>query len=146
MIAEHKEAAHLRVLQRRLAEEVTTLVHGKVELDKAIFASNAKFSPTIDEMKQLDDETFFDIFDDKDRAEFTKIDLEEGISMVDALNQKSGFFKSNGDARRALAANSISVNKTKVTEEYQLTTNDLINDKFIVLQSGKKNYFVIRVK
>ena len=146
LIAEHKEAAHLRVLQRRLAEEVTTLVHGKVELDKAIFASNAKFSPTIDEMKQLDDETFFDIFDDKDRAEFTKIDLEEGISMVDALNQKSGFFKSNGDARRALAANSISVNKTKVTEEYQLTTNDLINDKFIVLQSGKKNYFVIRVK
>ena len=146
LIAEHKEAAHLRVLQRRLAEEVTTLVHGKVELDKAIFAANAKFSPTIDEMKQLDDETFFDIFDDKDRAEFTKIDLEEGISMVDALNQKSGFFKSNGDARRALAANSISVNKTKVTEEYQLTTNDLINDKFIVLQSGKKNYFVIRVK
>ena len=145
LIAEQSEAPHLRILQKRLAEEVTTFVHGKDALEKAIFASNAKFSPTMDEMKQLDDETFFDIFDDKDSAEVSKTELENGISMVDALNQKSGFFKSNGEARRALAANSISVNKNKVAEEYKLTTADLINDKFVVLQSGKKNYFVLRI-
>ncbi len=146
LIAEHNEAPHLWMLQKRLAEEVTTMVHGKEALEKAIFASSAKFSPTMDEMKQLDDETFFDIFDDKDRAEVSRSDIEIGINIVDVLNEKTGFLKSNGEARRALTANSISVNKEKVTEEFLLTTKDLINKQFVLLQSGKKNYFVIRVK
>jgi tyrosyl-tRNA synthetase len=64
---------------------------------------------------------------------------------VDVLNEKTGFLKSNGDARRALNANSISVNKEKVTEEFVLSAKDLINNQFVLLQSGKKNYFVIRV-
>jgi tyrosyl-tRNA synthetase len=65
---------------------------------------------------------------------------------VTVLNEKTGFFKSNGEARRALTANSISVNKEKITEEYQLSINDLINNQFVLLQSGKKNYFIVRVK
>ena len=147
LIAEHKEAAHLRVLQRRLAEEVTILVHGKAELEKAIQASKILFgNATAEDLKQLDEATFLEVFDGVPQAEISRSDIDAGINIVDVLNEKSGFLKSNGEARRALAANSISVNKEKVTEEFQLTTKDLINNQFVLLQSGKKNYFVIRVK
>lgn len=147
LIAEHKEAPHLRVLQRKLTEEVTTLVHGKSELDKAIHASAILFgNATADDLKKLDEATFLEVFDGVPQAEISRKDIETGINIVDVLNEKSGFLKSNGEARRALSANSISVNKNKVTEEFQLTANDLINNQFVLLQSGKKNYFVIRVK
>lgn len=147
LIAEHKEAAHLRVLQRRLAEEVTILVHGKAESDKAIQASNILFgNATADDLKTLDEATFLEVFDGVPQAEISRDVISEGINIVDVLNEKSGFLKSNGEARRALAENSISVNKEKVTEEYQLTSKDLINNQFVLLQRGKKNYFVIRVK
>lgn len=147
LIAEHKEAAHLRVLQRKLAEEVTILVHGKVELDKAIQASNILFgNATAEDLKQLDEVTFLEVFDGVPQAEISKDDLINGINIVDVLNEKSGFLKSNGEARRALAENSISVNKEKVTEEFQLASKDLINNQFVLLQRGKKNYFVIRIR
>jgi tyrosyl-tRNA synthetase len=146
LIAEHKEAAHLRVLQRRLAEEVTILVHGKAELDKAIQASNILFgNATADDLKQLDEATFLEVFDGVPQAEISRKEIELGINIVDVLNEKSGFLKSNGEARRALAEHSISVNKEKVAEEFQLTTIDLINNQFVLLQRGKKNYFVIRI-
>jgi tyrosyl-tRNA synthetase len=147
LIAEHKEAPHLRVLQRKLAEEVTTLVHGKAELGKAIQASNILFgNATADDLKTLDEATFLEVFDGVPQAEISRSDIDGGINIVDVLNEKSGFLKSNGEARRALAENSISVNKEKVTEEFQLASKDLINNQFILLQRGKKNYFVIRVK
>lgn len=147
LIAEHKEAPHLRVLQRKLAEEVTTLVHGKLELDKAIQASNILFgNATADDLKTLDEATFLEVFDGVPQAEISRADIEAEINIVEVLNEKSGFLKSNGEARRALAENSISVNKEKVTEEFQLGAKDLINNQFILLQRGKKNYFVIRVK
>ena len=147
LITEHKEAAHLRVLQRRLAEEVTILVHGKAELEKAIQASNILFgNATADDLKQLDEATFLEVFDGVPQAEISRNDIASGINIVDVLNEKSGFLNSNGEARRALAENSISVNKEKVTEEFQLTSKDLINNQFVLLQRGKKNYFVIRVK
>ena len=146
LIAEHKEAAHLRVLQRRLAEEVTILVHGKAELEKAIQASNILFgNATADDLRQLDEATFLEVFDGVPQAEISRNDISKGINIVDVLNEKSGFLKSNGEARRALTENSISVNKEKVTEEFQLTSTDLINKQFVLLQRGKKNYFVIRV-
>lgn len=147
LIAEHKEAAHLRVLQKRLAQEITILVHGKAELEKAIQASNILFgNATADDLKTLDEATFLEVFDGVPQAEISRADIDAGINIVDVLNEKSGFLKSNGEARRALAANSISVNKSKVTEEFQLTAKDLINNQFVLLQSGKKNYFVIRIK
>ncbi|WP_445453681.1 tyrosine--tRNA ligase [Flavobacterium sp. 25HG05S-40] len=146
LIAEHNEAKHLRVLQRRLAEEVTILVHGKVELDKAIQASNILFgNATADDLKQLDEATFLEVFDGVPQAEISRSDIDAGIPIVEVLNEKSGFLKSNGEARRALTENSISVNKEKVTEEFQLSSKDLINNQFVLLQRGKKNYFVIRV-
>lgn len=147
LISKHHEAPHLWALQNKLAEEVTTLVHGKAELDKAIKASNILFgNSTSEDLKELDETTFLEIFDGVPQAEISKADVESGINIVDVLNEKSGFLKSNGEARRALTENSIAVNKEKITEEYSVSSKDLINSQFILLQRGKKNYFVLRVR
>ncbi|RZJ33109.1 MAG: tyrosine--tRNA ligase, partial [Flavobacterium sp.] len=146
LIEEHKTAAHLRVLQRRLAEEITTFVHGKDELEKAIQASNILFgNSTADDLKQLDSATFLEIFDGVPQAEIARADIENGIDIVSVLNEKSGFMKSNGEARRALQENSISVNREKVADGFTFSSVNLINGRFILLQRGKKNYFVLRV-
>lgn len=146
LIEEHKTAPHLRVLQRRLADEITTFVHSKEELEKAIQASNILFgNATSDDLKQLDGATFLEVFDGVPQAEISRADIENGIDIVSVLNEKSGFLKSNGEARRALTENSISVNREKVTEEFKLTSSDLINNEFVLLQRGKKNYFILRI-
>jgi tyrosyl-tRNA synthetase len=146
LIEEHKIAPHLRVLQRKLAEELTVFVHSASDLEKAIKASAILFgNATADDLKELDQTTFLEVFDGVPQATISKSDLEKGINIVAILNEKTGFFKSNGEARRALTANSIAVNKEKVTEEFVLSTKNLINNQFVLLQSGKKNYFVIRV-
>ncbi len=143
----HREAAHLRLLQKRLAEEITVMVHSAADLDNAIKASNILFgNSTSDDLKQLDEATFLDVFDGVPQAKIALNEIESGINIVDVLNEKTGFLKSNGEARRALTANSISVNREKVTEEFVLSSKDLINNQFVLLQSGKKNYFVIRVQ
>ncbi len=147
LIEEHKIAPHLRVLQRKLAEELTVFVHSKEDLENAIKASGILFgNATADDLKQLDEATFLEVFDGVPQAEIARTEIENGIDIITVLNEKSGFFKSNGEARRALTANSISVNKEKITEEFVLSAKDLINNQFVLLQSGKKNYFVIRVK
>ena len=146
LIEEHKEAPHLRVLQKKLAEEITVFVHNREELEKAIQASNILFgNSTAEDLKKLDEATFLEVFDGVPQAEIAKADLENGLDIITVLNEKTGFFKSNGEARRALTANSISVNREKIKEDFVLTANDLINGQFLLLQSGKKNYFVIRV-
>lgn len=146
LIEEHKTAPHLRVLQKKLAEEITVFVHNSEELEKAIQASNILFgNSTAEDLKKLDETTFLEVFDGVPQAEIEKADLENGLDIISVLNEKTGFFKSNGEARRALTANSISVNREKIKEDFSLTTNDLINNQFVLLQSGKKNYFVIRV-
>ncbi len=135
------------MLQKKIAEEITIFVHSKEELEKAIQASNILFgNSTSEDLKQLDEATFLEVFDGVPQAEIAKADLENGLDIVSVLNEKTGFFKSNGEARRALTANSISVNREKIKEDFVLTANDLINNQFVLLQSGKKNYFVIRAK
>ena len=142
----HREAPHLRLLQKRLAEEITVMVHSAEDLENAIKASNILFgNSTSDDLKQLDEATFLDVFDGVPQAEISKNEIESGIDIITVLNEKTGFVKSNGEARRALTANSISVNKEKVAEDFVLSNKDLINSQFVLLQSGKKNYFVVRV-
>jgi tyrosyl-tRNA synthetase len=144
---EHREAPHLRLLQKRLAEEITIMVHSADDLENAIKASNILFgNSTSDDLKQLDKATFLDVFDGVPQAEIAREAIETGIDIVTVLNEKTGFMKSNGEARRALTANSISINREKITEDFVLSNKDLINNQFVLLQSGKKNYFVIRVK
>ena len=147
LIEEHKEAPHLRLLQKRVGEEVTVMTHGREAYKNAVKASNILFGKsTASDLKDLDEQTFLDIFDGVPQGEINKDDLENGMDIVDALNEKSGFLKSNGEARRALKENSISVNKEKVKDGFSLSKEDLIADKFILLQRGKRNYFLLKIK
>jgi tyrosyl-tRNA synthetase len=147
LIEEHNKAPHLRVLQKRLAEEITTMVHSKGDLENALKASSILFGKsTSEDLKQLDEKTFLDVFEGVPQAEVDKSEIDQGLDMIGALAAKTNFLKSNGDARRALKENAISVNKEKVKEDYRITKVDLINDKFVLLQRGKKNYFVLTVK
>ncbi len=144
LVAEHIEAPHMRILQKSLAEEITTMVHSKEDLDNAIAASSILFGKsTSEDLKKLDEKTFLDVFDGVPQAVISKSELENGLDMIGALAAKTGFLGSNGEARRELKQNSISVNKEKVKEDYTITQTDLINDKFVLLQRGKKNYFVL---
>lgn len=146
LVLAHKEAPHLRTLQKKLAEEVTIMVHSKDDLENAEKASAILFGKsTSEDLKQLDEKTFLDIFDGVPQAAIDNADLEEGLDMIAALAAKTGFLGSNGEARRELKQNSISVNKEKVKEDHKITTDDLINDKFVLLQRGKKNYFLLVV-
>lgn len=144
LISEHQAAPHLRVLQNKLAEELTTLVHGREELQKAQKASQILFgNSTSDDLRQLDAKTFLEVFDGVPQAEVTRADIGAGLDMIAALSAKTGFIASNSEARRALKEKSIAVNKEKVEESYIIAEKDIIDDKFVLLQRGKKNYFVI---
>ncbi|MDF4203625.1 tyrosine--tRNA ligase [Maribacter sp. SA7] len=144
LIKEHKEAPHLRLLQKRLADEITVMVHSQEDLDNAVKASQILFGKsTASDLKGLNEKTFLEIFDGVPQAELSKSELTDGLDMIGALAAKTNFLGSNGEARRELKQNSISVNKGKVKEDFLITADDLINDKFVLLQRGKKNYFVL---
>lgn len=143
LIKEHKEAPHMRLLQKRLGEELTKLVHSEEDLKTAIEASNILFGKaTADSLKKLNEDDFLSIFDGVPQGTLTHYD---GMTITDALSE-SGFLKSKGDARRSLKENAISVNKEKVGEEFVLSADNLISNKYILLQRGKKNYFLLMVK
>ena len=144
LIEGHKQAPHLRVLQNRIANEVTLLVHSQEDLDNAQKASQILFGKsTSEDLKSLDGATFLDVFEGVPQAELAKESLGEGVDIIAALAGDSQFLKSNGEARRALKENSISVNKVKVQEIYKVTSQDLINDRYVLLQRGKKTYFIL---
>ena len=145
LIAQHAEAPHLRVLQNKLAEELTILVHGREELEKAKKASQILFgNSTSADLRTLDEKTFLEVFDGVPQAEVSAADIAGGLDMIAILSAKTGFISSNSEARRALKENSISVNKEKVGEDYQIAEKDLVDGKFILLQRGKKNYFIVK--
>jgi len=145
LIEEHKEAPHLRLLQKRLAQEVATTVHGKEEFTKAVQASEILFgNSTSEDLKGLDEKTFLDVFDGVPQAELSKEELKSGMDIIMVLAEKTGFLKSNGEARRALKENSISVNKEKVSEGTIISEKDLISGEFILLQRGRRNYFIVK--
>jgi len=146
LISEHQQAPHLRVLQKRLAQEVTQTVHGQAQYQNAVLASEILFGKATDqELKRLDRATFLEVFDGVPQAEISPEDLDAGLDMVTALVEKSGFLKSNGEARRALDQQSIYVNKTKVDGAYTIGAKDLIDQQFVLLQRGKKNYLILKV-
>ena len=141
IIAEHNGAPHVRVLQKRLAEELMLLVHSKEDLDSAIFASGAFFSKDMEDLKKLNDKEIIGITDIEISSEI----ITNEVDIVTFLNETSGILASNGEARRALKENSISVNKEKVKEDKIITSDDLVSNQFILLQKGKKNYYVVRI-
>lgn len=134
------------MLQKRLGKEVTTTVHGEEAYQNAAKASEVLFSKTAsDDIRKLDEATFLDIFDGVPMVELEMGLISNGLDIIGALAEKTGFLKSNSEARRALKENSISVNMSKVREGYTITSEDLINNTFILLERGKKSKFILRI-
>jgi tyrosyl-tRNA synthetase len=145
-IKEHKEAPHLRLLQKTIAHEVTILVHGSEELLKAQEASQILFGNTTSEaLQNITPDTFLELFEGVPQAEIGRSLIKHGIDIIGALSSLSGFLNSNGEARRALKENSISVNKQKVTQDFIITEKELIADQYVLLQRGKKNYLILKI-
>ena len=146
LIDSHKEQPHLRILQRRLAQEITTMVHGQADFENAKKASTILYSKSFkSEIQTLDEVTFLDIFEGVPTAELSKDLIASGLDMIAALSTETKFLGSNGEARRALKENSISVNKEKVGEDYKISKFDLINNTYIIINRGKRSTFIIRV-
>ena len=147
LIEEHNKDRGFRILQKRLAEEVTKMVHSEEALQKAIDATQILFGrkTTAESLKSLDEQTFLDGFEGVPQGKIERSKIEEGLEIASALVE-SGFLPSGNEARRAMKENSVSVNKEKVNNEKKLTTDDLISDKYILLQCGKKKYFLLLVE
>lgn len=148
LIAEHKEAPHVRILQKKLAEQITIFVHGEEALEDAIRKSEFVFSNfTIESLKNEGEAFFLDIFSEFDQPVIKKSDVMNGLDIVVALSDMTGVFTSRGEARKALSSNAVSINKEKVQVETLLTLKDVFFDKYILVQFGKKKkYFVINVE
>ncbi|MGB6037097.1 MAG: tyrosine--tRNA ligase [Cryomorphaceae bacterium] len=146
LIAAHREEPHRRILQKDLAAELTERIHGKQALDGAIEASNILFGKaTAKALQALSERDFLDVFSGVEQAEVSRSAVTEGTGIIDFLSETTGFLKSKGEARRALSENSISVNKEKVKDDYAISESDLIQDRYILLQRGKKNYLIAKV-
>jgi tyrosyl-tRNA synthetase len=151
LISEHQEAPHLRVLQQRLAKEITILVHSEEDYENAVAASAIFFGKsTTDDLKALPEDVLLEAFAEMPSANYSRAELEQGLSIIEALSLqdasgKALFLSSKGEARRELKQNAISVNKEKVSDaEMMLTPAHLLAEKFMVLQRGKKNYFLLK--
>jgi tyrosyl-tRNA synthetase len=146
LITEHNKAPGFRALQKKLAEEVTCFVHSREAYENALKASQILFSKTFkNDIQDLDEKTFLEVFEGVPQAEIAASDIEEGLDMIAALAAKTQFLKSNGEARRALKENAVSVNKEKVKEDYKISSEDLINGKYVVLNKGKRNTYILKI-
>ena len=147
LIEEHDKAPHHRLLQKRLAEEVTIMVHSKEECDKVISASNVLFGGgSIDTFKGLDDDTIMSIFDGCPIHSISKEIISDGIKLISLCTDIAPLFQSKGDLRKLIKNNGISVNKEKVSDtDLVITMDNFINDKFLIVQQGKKNYNLIYI-
>ena len=144
IIQEHDLAPNLRALQKELAKDITLRVHGKTELDAALSATNILFGKsTSEDLKKLDTPTFLSVFDGVPKFNISKEDLNCGI--IDLVAEKTKIFNSKGEARRMINSNAVSVNKEKISLEFQASEKNLIDRKYLLVQKGKKNYFLIKV-
>lgn len=144
---EHAEAPHLRLLQKTLAKDVTIRVHSEEDYNAAVNASEILFKKgeeAVEGLKAMSEAIFNDVFEGVPQAEVAMSEIENGLGVIDALAAKTNFLASNGEARRALKDNAISINKNKVADSKVLTKEDLLNDKYILVQKGKKNYYLIK--
>ena len=145
LINQHREAPHLRLLQKKIAEEITTMVHSKEEYEMAVEASQILFGKgTAEQLKKLNESTFLDVFEGVPQFTVSKDEINQGINVVDLLAEKTDVFASKGELRRTISGNGLSINKDKVTDPDLVIGDEfLINGKYILAQKGKKNYYVI---
>ena len=146
LITEHDEAPHLRVLQKRLAEEVTTMIHSKEELEKAQAATNILFgNATSEALRNLDEETLLQVFEGVPQFTLAKEDM--ALPFIDIVGDKCKVFPSKGECRKMVQGGGVQLNKEKVTDAMRsITDADLIAGKYLLVQRGKKNYFLITVE
>lgn len=143
---EHQTDPASRVLQRALAEELTSRIHSPEDLRQAVEASRILFGQSAPEQLQaLSERDVLDVFEGVPQGSISITEIEAGLSITDAL-VKSGFLSSNSEARRALQENSISVNKDKAAPTRSIGTDDLLVGKYVLLQRGKKNYFLLKAE
>ena len=141
---QHNKEPHLRLLQKTLAEDITIRVHSKEDFDAAIKASNILFGKsTSDDLLSLDESTFLSVFDGVPQFSISKTDLSTDI--FDFLVEKTQVFSSKSEARRFIQSNAVSINKEKIDVNKSLSTDDLISAKYLLVQKGKKNYYLITV-
>ena len=146
LIAEHTEAPHQRKLQKALAEEITVRVHSQEDLENAQAASEILFGKaTEDQLRRLDNDTLMSVFEGVPQHELPATALEGGLDIVDALAEVTTIFPSKGEARKMVQGNGVAINKTKVTVDKQLTSEDVVAGNLILVQKGKKNYYLVRV-
>jgi tyrosyl-tRNA synthetase len=145
LVAEHKTAPHARVLQKRLAEEVTVMVHSKEDYEMAVEASQILFGKgTAEQLRKLGEKTFLSVFEGVPQFQVSKTELEQGINIVDLLTEKTEIFPSKGELRRTIKGNGLSINQVKIgNEDMVIDSHFLIGGKYILAQKGKKNYFLI---
>jgi len=145
IIEEHQQAPHLRQLQKVLAKEVTCMVHSETDYNIAVEASEILFGKgTEDTLRKLDEATFLSVFEGVPQFEIAKGELESGINIIDLLAEKTSVFPSKGEARRTIAGGGVALNKVKVdTPEEMITSSKLIGGKYLLVQKGKKNYFLL---
>ena len=146
LIAEHAEAPFKRALQKALAEEITVRVHSQADLDNALAASQILFGKaTEDQLRSLDRTTLESVFEGVPQFELAASDLEGGLDIVEALAEHTAVFPSKGEARKMVQGNGVAINKTKVGVDKVLTKDDVVAGGLIIVQKGKKNYFLVKV-
>ena len=145
LIAQHDEAPNMRILQKRLAEEITVMVHSRSEYDAAVEASQILFgNATSDALRKLDEKTFLAVFDGVPTYNVAKAKFAEGINVLDLLAGETDIFPSKGELKRTIKGNGMSINKEKYSDEAGIINADnLINGKYLLVQKGKKNYFLV---
>ncbi len=145
--AEHGKAPHMRLLQKKLAETVTLMVHSKEGLEAAMEASDILFGKgTTESLRKLDEATFLSVFDGVPLSTLDRNSIISGINIVDLLGEKTQIFSSKGEARRMIKGGGVSLNKSKIDDDsYSVGLSDLINNKYILIQKGKKNYYLITI-
>ena len=146
LIAEHVEAPFKRTLQKALAEEITVRVHSQADLDNALAASQILFGKaTEDQLRSLDRATLESVFEGVPQFELAASNLEGGLDIVEALAEHTAVFPSKGEARKMVQGNGVAINKTKVGVDKVLTKDDVVAGGLIIVQKGKKNYFLVKV-
>lgn len=147
LLEEHEQNPGARPIQKKLAEEVTVMVHGREEYEKAVEASQILFSSKAeDALKKLDEKTLLEIMEGVPAYQVDKSELEAGIPILDFLAVKTAVFPSKGEARKMTQQGGVSINKKKIVDpNYTVTTDDLLNGKYILVQKGKKNYYLVNV-
>ena len=147
LINEHQKDKSKRLLQNKIADSITSMVHSEDDLLNAVKASKVLFGKSSKEdLESLDENTFNEIFDGVPSSSIDSKELAKGINIDILLAKDTNFLNSMGEARRSIKENSISVNKIKVSENTLVSNKDLINNKYLLLQRGRKNYYLVIVK